>query len=192
VNGPKRKRLEANGWRVGSGEEFLRSTTGGVAQRTLAADVTVADTSSNRQTKGRDRGAARARHRAPVGCDPWLSAFTDAIVKRGRDIAVATITKRFASSGIRLNRREQLAFVEFFAGEGPSPTIRRRRRAGSAPIVALSPEDIREQFRATKAGTPRRNLGERAGTQDPDRLVPPEKLEEDREDSVERGGVQPS
>jgi hypothetical protein len=71
--------------------------------------------------------------------------LTDAVVEKGRSIAVKMIAKRFADAGIRLSAREQAAFAEALTGDRPMPTIQRRRpRSAVPPIVALTPEDNRE------------------------------------------------
>ena len=74
--------------------------------------------------------------------DRFQAMFTDAIVQKGRSIAVNLVAKWFAASGIRLSHSEKQAFARFFAGKGETPTIQRKRRPAGAPnVVALTPDD---------------------------------------------------
>ena len=74
--------------------------------------------------------------------------LTDAVVEKGRFIAVKMIAKRFAEAGIRLSARERAAFAEALSRR-PADAHNQRRRPRSAvpPIVALTPEDNRESSR---------------------------------------------
>jgi len=98
-------------------------STAGLDEHASAIDAAVGQNARPpNRSKGRRRAVARAQDPAQINSDPSLSAYTDAIVKRGRDIAVHTVAKRLASCGIRLSRRERLVFAESFAGTRPNPT----------------------------------------------------------------------
>jgi hypothetical protein len=72
--------------------------------------------------------------------------LTEAVVEKGRSIAIRIIARRFAEAGIRLSASERSAFAAALTGDRPMPTIRRRRSrsAGISPVIELTAEDNRE------------------------------------------------
>jgi hypothetical protein len=71
--------------------------------------------------------------------------LTNAVVERGRLLAVHMIAKRFKEAGIRLSASERAAFAEALTGTQPMPTIQRRCPRSAVPsVVRLTPDNNRE------------------------------------------------
>lgn len=76
--------------------------------------------------------------------DPWVKMLTEHVMLKARASAAELVAQRFTKSGIRLTPSERKQFADHFGGQGPLPTITRKRRAAGAPkVISLTPEDDR-------------------------------------------------